>query len=89
MSNMFGSVLKKSQGTGNTTQEQLQQVDQVAHEQGFVSREAHQRRNHVGPSRAMNCRLPVDVYERFMKFCDTEELTIRKGIERLLDETGR
>ncbi|MEN3168758.1 hypothetical protein [Gluconobacter sp. OJB] len=89
MSNMFGSVLKKNNAKPQDTKEQLQQVDQVAHEQGFVSREAHQRRNHVGPSRAMNCRLPVDVYERFMKFCDDEQLTIRKGIERLLDETGR
>ena len=83
---IFGSSLNK--GRTETRDVDLKKVDEVAAEQGFVSREAHQRRNYVGPTKAMNTKLPVEVYDRFMKFCDDNNLTIRKGIEKLLDDTG-
>lgn len=86
-SGVFGASLAKGGKAGNKTLN-LKQVDDVAAEQGFVSREAQQRRNYVGPTRALNTKLPVDVYERFAKFCDDENLTIRKAIEKLLDTAG-
>ncbi|MCP1274985.1 hypothetical protein NKW43_15085 [Gluconobacter albidus] len=84
---VFGSSLNK--GRTKAADVDLTKVDEVANQQGFVSREAHQRRNYVGPTKAMNTKLPVEVYDRFMKFCDEENLTIRKGIERLLDQAGK
>ncbi|MBS1055104.1 hypothetical protein [Gluconobacter kondonii] len=82
---VFGSALKSTEKKVLD----LKKVDEVAEGQGFVSREAHKRRNYIGPSQQLNVKLPQEIYDRFVAFCDKEEIQFRKGIERLLDETGR
>ncbi|AQU89373.1 hypothetical protein D3W54_15940 (plasmid) [Komagataeibacter medellinensis] len=66
----------------------LEKVDRVAEKLGFASREGRKRRNAVGPTMPVNVKLPEDTYNAFLKFCDDNELTYRKGIEKLLIKAG-
>lgn len=86
---VFGSALNKGKKPEDKRSVDMKKVDAVAEGQGFVSRESHRRRNYVGPSQQMNVKLPQNIYDRFTKFCDENELSFRKGLEQLLDETGR
>lgn len=83
MNDAFG--IKKKPTESDAT---LEKLDRVAEKHGFASRETRKRRNAVGPTMPVNVKLPEDVYNSFLKFCDDNESTYRQGIAKLLKMAG-
>ncbi|MCP1237131.1 hypothetical protein NKW55_11020 [Gluconobacter kondonii] len=68
----------------------LERIDQAGRTAGFTSREAGarlvpRRKKSVGPTVTINTRVPEDVAERFIEFCDANRLAYWEGIRELMD----
>lgn len=73
--------------------ESLRKTDAASIEAGFVPREAGartapRRQRSVGPTMTINTRVPVEIAERFIAFCDDNRLAYWEGIEELMKRTG-
>lgn len=79
---LFGKIDRKAEE---------RKTDEVAERLGFGrTSEPRQRRKrgYVGPSRAMNMRMPEEDFNRFVKYADEKNLGYREAIMNLLDEVG-
>lgn len=68
----------------------LAEIDAAGIRAGFQSREpgtrlVPRRRKSVGPTITINTRVPEDVAERFIQFCDQNRLSYWEGIEELMN----
>ena len=67
----------------------LKEIDEAGSRAGFTSREpggrlVPRRRKAVGPTITINTRVPEDVAELFIQFCDQHRLSYWEGIEELM-----
>lgn len=68
----------------------LERIDHAGRNAGFTSREAGarivpRRKKAVGPTITINTRVPQDVAERFIEFCDARRLSYWEGINELME----
>ncbi|GLR65334.1 hypothetical protein GCM10010909_00110 [Acidocella aquatica] len=68
----------------------LAEIDEAGRRAGFTSREPGarlipRRRKAVGPTITINTRVPEDIAERFIQFCDQNRLSYWEGIEELMN----
>ncbi|WP_084705252.1 hypothetical protein [Beijerinckia mobilis] len=68
----------------------LSRIDEAAEKVGFHSREPGtrllpRRKKSVGPTITINTRVPEDVAERFIQFCDQRRLSYWEGIDELMN----
>jgi uncharacterized protein YfaT (DUF1175 family) len=72
----------------------LQEVDSAAAKHGFVSREPSgqirkQRRRLIKEAtQNLGIRLPISQFQRFVRFCDKEQLNYHDAVIMLLDKVG-
>jgi len=68
----------------------LAEIDEAGRRAGFNSREpgariVPRRRTGVGPTITINTRVPEDIAERFIQFCDENRFSYWEGIEELMN----
>ncbi len=71
----------------------LEKVDAASAALGFVPREssrpvALRRRREVGPTVAINMRVPEGVAARFIDFCEKNRLSYWEGVEELMKRSN-
>lgn len=71
----------------------LAEIDEAGRRAGFTSREpgarlVPRRRKAVGPTLTINTRVPEDIAERFIQFCDQHRLSYWEGIEDLMNKAN-
>ena len=71
----------------------LERADAAGAALGFVPREATRtpvmrRRKEIGPTVAINMRVPEAVAARFISFCDEHRLSYWEGVEELMKRNG-
>lgn len=77
-------------GGSETPSPPLADIDEAGRRAGFESREPGarvlpRRQKSVGPTITINTRVPEDVAERFMQFCDQHRLSYWEGIQELMN----
>jgi len=83
--------IKPSSEPAKTTP--LAEIDEAGRRAGFTSREpgarlVPRRRKAVGPTITINTRVPEDIAERFIQFCDQNRLSYWEGIEDLMNRSN-
>lgn len=69
----------------------LEAIDAAGSKAGFTPREPgsrlvpRRRKNPVGPTITINTRVPEDVAERFMNFCDANRFSYWEGLAELMN----
>ena len=69
----------------------LEAIDAAGSRAGFMPREAgsrlgpRRRKSQVGPTITINTRVPEDVAERFMNFCDANRFSYWEGLAELMN----
>lgn len=71
----------------------LDQVDRIGEKHGFVQREARQerptrRRKEVGPTVAINMRVPESIAEEFIAYCERNRFSYWEGVAELMRKEG-
>lgn len=85
------SSIRPSAESGKTTP--LAEIDEAGRRAGFTSREPGgrlmpRRRRAVGATITINTRVPEDIAERFIQFCDQNRLSYWEGIEDLMNRSN-
>jgi len=86
------SSIRPSAESAKTTP--LAEIDEAGRRAGFTSREPgarllpRRRRAAVGATITINTRVPEDIAERFIQFCDQNRLSYWEGIEDLMNRAN-
>jgi len=71
----------------------MEKIDAAAAAHGFVAREVarpviSRRRKEIGPTLAINMRVPERVAVPFIQFCEDGRLSYWEGVEELMKRSG-
>ena len=75
--------------TAKTEQSDLERIDAAGAALGFIPRESNRgmplrRRKEIGPTVAINMRVPEAVAARFVDFCEQNRLSYWEGVNELM-----
>jgi hypothetical protein len=71
----------------------LDRVDAVGEALGFMPRQASRtavprRRKEIGPTVAINMRVPEQVAATFIEFCESQRFSYWEGVQELMKRSG-